>query len=169
MKNRYERIERIGEGAYGVVFKARDVVTNEIVAMKRIRLDAVDGEGIPATALREIGVLRELSCANVVRLDDVVLNQPENRLFLVFEYMHQDLRAFMDSVGEEGMSDALVRSFAYQILNGLGHCHSVSVPCIYAHTHTGAPPAPATHARAHTNLRTETHHASRPKTPKHSH
>lgn len=119
---RYERIERIGEGAYGVVFKARNVVTNELVAMKRIRLDAVEGEGIPATTLREIGALRELACENVVRLDDVV--RSDNRLYLVFEYMEQDLKMYLDSIGPEGMSPRLVRSFAYQMLNGLAYCHA---------------------------------------------
>lgn len=36
---RYQRINKIGEGTYGVVFKARDKITNEIVAVKKIRLD----------------------------------------------------------------------------------------------------------------------------------
>lgn len=50
-KDRYERIERIGEGTYGVVFKARDMVQKEIVALKKIKLENED-EGVPSTAMR---------------------------------------------------------------------------------------------------------------------
>lgn len=58
-KERYERIERIGEGTYGVVFKARDLVQKEIVAVKKIKLENED-EGVPSTAMREISILKEL-------------------------------------------------------------------------------------------------------------
>ena len=61
----YERLEKIGEGTYGVVYKARDLHTNEIVALKRIRLE-VEDEGIPSTALREISLLQELRHPNIV-------------------------------------------------------------------------------------------------------
>eukprot|EP00562_Extubocellulus_spinifer_P035193 CAMPEP_0178693038 /NCGR_PEP_ID=MMETSP0699-20121125/7503_1 /TAXON_ID=265572 /ORGANISM="Extubocellulus spinifer, Strain CCMP396" /LENGTH=163 /DNA_ID=CAMNT_0020338431 /DNA_START=284 /DNA_END=775 /DNA_ORIENTATION=- len=50
---RYQKIEKIGEGTYGVVYKAKDRVTGEIIALKKIRLEAED-EGIPSTAIREI-------------------------------------------------------------------------------------------------------------------
>lgn len=62
---RYKKEERVGEGTYGVVFKARDRKTGEYVALKKIRLEAED-EGIPSTAIREISLLRELNHANVV-------------------------------------------------------------------------------------------------------
>lgn len=51
-------------------------------------------EGVPSTALREISVLRELSHPSVVRLLDVLL--ADSKLFLVFEYMHMDLKKLMD-------------------------------------------------------------------------
>lgn len=53
-------------GTYGVVYKARDVNTEQIVAMKKIRLEAED-EGVPSTAIREISLLKELKNDNVVR------------------------------------------------------------------------------------------------------
>lgn len=62
----YEKLERAGEGTYGVVFKARDRYTNEIVALKKIRLEQED-EGVPSTAIREISFLKELRHDNVVR------------------------------------------------------------------------------------------------------
>lgn len=59
MKDRYERMERIGEGTYGVVFKARDNVQKDTVALKKIKLENED-EGVPSTAMREISILKEL-------------------------------------------------------------------------------------------------------------
>jgi serine/threonine protein kinase len=47
-------------GTYGVVYKAKDLRTNTIVALKKIRLEAED-EGVPSTAIREISLLKELS------------------------------------------------------------------------------------------------------------
>ena len=63
---RYQKLEKIGEGTYGVVYKAKDRVNENIVALKRIRLEAED-EGIPSTAIREISLLKELRHPNIVR------------------------------------------------------------------------------------------------------
>ena len=59
VKDRYERCERLGEGTYGVVFKARDTRMSDYVALKRIKLENED-EGVPSTAMREISILKEL-------------------------------------------------------------------------------------------------------------
>jgi cyclin-dependent kinase len=63
---RYQKLEKIGEGTYGVVYKAKDRKSGLIVALKRIRLEAED-EGIPSTAIREISLLKELRHQNIVR------------------------------------------------------------------------------------------------------
>ena len=62
----FEKVEKIGEGTYGVVYKARNRVTDEIVALKRIRLEQEE-EGVPSTAIREISLLKELKHENIVR------------------------------------------------------------------------------------------------------
>jgi serine/threonine protein kinase len=64
--DKYQKLEKIGEGTYGVVYKARDTTTGELVALKKIRLEAED-EGIPSTAIREISLLKELKHPNIVR------------------------------------------------------------------------------------------------------
>ena len=64
--DKYQKLEKIGEGIYGVVYKARDTTTGELVALKKIRLEAED-EGIPSTAIREISLLKELKHPNIVR------------------------------------------------------------------------------------------------------
>ena len=67
---RYEKLEKIGEGTYGTVFRGTDS-DGRIVALKRIKLDD-DEEGVPSSALREICLLRELHHKNVVKLLDVL-------------------------------------------------------------------------------------------------
>lgn len=64
----YEKVEKIGEGMYGVVYKARDRITNETIALKKIRLEQED-EGVPSTAIREISLLKEMHHGNIVRCD----------------------------------------------------------------------------------------------------
>ena len=62
----YEQVEKIGEGTYGVVYRARDVATGQVIALKKIRLEQEE-EGVPSTAIREISLLKELRHVNVVR------------------------------------------------------------------------------------------------------
>jgi len=62
---RYERLEKLGEGTYGVVYKCRDIKTGEIVALKKIRLEKED-DGVPSTAIREISLLKGIKHPNIV-------------------------------------------------------------------------------------------------------
>mmetsp|Transcript_22198 Transcript_22198/g.44483 ORF Transcript_22198/g.44483 Transcript_22198/m.44483 type:complete len:299 (+) Transcript_22198:87-983(+) len=116
---RYQKLEKVGEGTYGIVYKARDRVTGEIVALKKIRLEAED-EGIPSTAIREISLLKELQHPNIVRLYDVV--HTERKLTLVFEYLDQDLKKYLD-VCDGGLDSPILRSFLHQLLTGVAYCH----------------------------------------------
>lgn len=68
---RYEKIDKLGEGTYGVVYKVRDRQNGMIVALKKIRLENED-EGMPSTAMREIAILKELDHVNIVKLLDVI-------------------------------------------------------------------------------------------------
>ncbi|XP_041438984.1 cyclin-dependent kinase 2 isoform X1 [Xenopus laevis] len=102
----FQKVEKIGEGTYGVVYKARNRETGEIVALKKIRLDT-ETEGVPSTAIREISLLKELNHPNIVKLLDVI--HTENKLYLVFEFLNQDLKKFMDGSNISGISLALVK------------------------------------------------------------
>ena len=63
---RYEVWEEpVGSGTYGVVFRARDRISRRYVALKRIKQD-LSTKGVPSSALREIGLLREMRHRNVV-------------------------------------------------------------------------------------------------------
>lgn len=99
--DKYQKIEKLGEGTYGIVYKAQNKITGEIVALKRIRLDNED-EGIPCTAVREISILKELRHSNVVKLLDIL--HTEKKLTLVFEYLDSDLKKFLDSLGSSNQA-----------------------------------------------------------------
>ncbi|CAH3169426.1 unnamed protein product [Porites lobata] len=117
----FQKLEKIGEGTYGVVYKAMDKETGRTVALKKIRLDT-ESDGVPSTAIREISLLKELNHPNVVRLLDVVHN--DKKLFLVFEFLDRDLKKYMDTLPASGISLALVKSYLYQLLSGIAFCHS---------------------------------------------
>lgn len=57
---KYDKLEKVGEGTYGKVYKAQDKATGQLVALKKTRLE-MDEEGIPPTTLREISLLQMLS------------------------------------------------------------------------------------------------------------
>ncbi|KAI8442357.1 hypothetical protein MSG28_005879 [Choristoneura fumiferana] len=115
------KIEKIGEGTYGVVYKGKNKVTGQFVAMKKIRLEA-DDEGIPSTAIREISLLKELNHPNIVKLEDVLME--ESRLYLIFEFLSMDLKKYMDSLGSGRlMSPGMVKSYLYQINSAILYCH----------------------------------------------
>ncbi|KAI0364869.1 Pkinase-domain-containing protein [Pilatotrama ljubarskyi] len=118
---RYSKIEKIG--TYGVVYKARDINTNTVVAMKKIRLEAED-EGVPSTAIREISLLKELKDENVVRLLDIV--HADQKLYLVFEFLEVDLKRYMENGNKQGrpITPAIVKKFTHQLTSGLLYCHS---------------------------------------------
>jgi len=130
----FQRIEKIGEGAYGIVFKAIDKITNEFVAMKKIRLDT-ESEGVPSTAMREISLLKELDHPAIVQLLDVVYS--EKAMFLVFEHLDKDLKRHLDDYVSSrrqkdpryvgGFPEPLARSYLRQIAEGLAYCHSHGV------------------------------------------
>jgi serine/threonine protein kinase len=119
--NRYKKLEKIGEGTYGAVYKAETVDTKEIVALKRVKLDAED-EGVPGTAIREVSLLRELDHPNIVCLRDVI--HDTNQLFLVFEFLDQDFKRYMYGIRNKGIHPMLIKSYLWQILDGVAYCHS---------------------------------------------
>lgn len=116
----YQKLEKIGEGTYGLVYKAKIKKTSELVALKEIRLESED-EGTPSTAVREVAILKQLQHQNIVQLHDVI--HTETSLTLVFEYLDQDLKNYLDACGEGGIEKYTVKSFLYQLLQGIAYCH----------------------------------------------
>jgi serine/threonine protein kinase len=124
-RNLFEKSETIGSGTYGVVYKGINKETNETIAIKKIKIE-LESEGVPSTALREISILRELKHPNIVELKDVVCS--DNKLYLLFEYLEIDLRKYLESLAEEELLDAeIIKSFTFQILEGVAYCHSKKI------------------------------------------
>ncbi|TFK68931.1 Pkinase-domain-containing protein [Pluteus cervinus] len=121
--DRYAKLEKVDEGTYGVVYKARDEKTGQIVALKKIRLEAED-EGVPSTAIREISLLKELKDENIVRLLDIV--HADQKLYLVFEFLDVDLKRYMETGNQNRtpITPQIVKKFTHQLVSGLLYCHS---------------------------------------------
>jgi len=119
----YQKIEKIGEGTYGVVYKAVYKPENESVALKKIRLEGEE-DGIPSTSLREISVLRELTHPNIVNLIDVIMDV--KKLYLVFEFLYMDLKKYIDDQKSQNsrIDLDLTTSYTFQLLQSLDFCHS---------------------------------------------
>ncbi|XP_078091290.1 cyclin-dependent kinase 17 isoform X2 [Mustelus asterias] len=118
----YVKLDKLGEGTYATVFKGRSKLTDNLVALKEIRLE--HEEGAPCTAIREVSLLKDLKHANIVTLHDII--HTEKSLTLVFEYLDKDLKQYMDDCGSI-MSMHNVTIFLFQILRGLAYCHKRKV------------------------------------------
>ncbi|CAO3657050.1 unnamed protein product [Mucor hiemalis] len=117
--DKYQKIEKLGEGTYGIVYKAQNRETNEVVALKRIRLDNEE-EGVPCTAIRNL-FIEGIKHPNIVRLYNVL--HTEKKLTLVFEYLDSNLKKFLDSYG--GDIDVItLKQLMYQLLKGIAFCHA---------------------------------------------
>ncbi|KAG0432816.1 hypothetical protein HPB47_020492, partial [Ixodes persulcatus] len=91
----YTKLDKLGEGTYAMVFKGKSRLTDNLVALKEIRLE--HEEGAPCTAIREVSLLKDLRHNNIVTLHDIV--HTEKSLTLVFEYLEKDLKQYMDDCG----------------------------------------------------------------------
>src|SRR4051812_23230276 len=88
---RYELLNKQGKGAYGVVFKAVDKKTHEVVALKK-NFDAFQNSTDAQKTYREIMLLQELNGhENIIRLLNVIKAENDKDIYLIFEYMETDL------------------------------------------------------------------------------
>uniref|UniRef100_A0A8B9GW36 cyclin-dependent kinase n=1 Tax=Astyanax mexicanus TaxID=7994 RepID=A0A8B9GW36_ASTMX len=109
----YVKLGKLGEGTYATVFKGRSKLTENLVALKEIRLE--HEEGAPCTAIREVSLLKNLKHANIVTLHDII--HTDRCLTLVFEYL---VRLAFNSCTGSCFSQHI---FMFQLLRGLSYCH----------------------------------------------
>lgn len=117
---RYRMMRKLGEGTYGVVYKALDTQSGKHVAIKKIRLGSEE-EGMPSTALREISILKEIHHPNIVNLLEVI--SKSQKLELVFEFCDCDMKQLWNETKRPFSGDEL-KSMAWQLCNGAAFCHS---------------------------------------------
>ncbi|VVB12008.1 unnamed protein product [Arabis nemorensis] len=119
----FQKQEQIGGGTFSKVFKARDLLRNKTVALKRIRFDLNDSESIKLIA-REIIILRKLDHPNVIKLEGLMLiDRDSSSLYMIFEYMEHDLLGLSSLLGAN-FSEPEVKCYMMQLLRGLDHCHT---------------------------------------------
>ncbi|XP_036042908.1 cyclin-dependent kinase 20 isoform X3 [Onychomys torridus] len=122
--DQYCILGRIGEGAHGIVFKAKHVETGEIVALKKVALRRLE-DGIPNQALREIKALQEIEDSQyVVQLKAVF---PHGAGFvLAFEFMLSDLAEVVRHA-QRPLAPAQVKSYLQMLLKGVAFCHANNI------------------------------------------
>merc|ERR1719411_2432691 len=118
----FEKLNRIGEGTYGIVYRARDTRTGEIVALKKMRMEH-EKDGIPISGLREISILMACSHENIVPLKEIVVGKSLESIFLVMEYCEQDLASLIDNM-QTPFSESQVKCIFTQLLHGLKYLHA---------------------------------------------
>ncbi|KAJ3184828.1 Cyclin-dependent kinase 10 [Gaertneriomyces sp. JEL0708] len=123
--DKYEKLNRIGEGTYGIVYRARSRENGRILALKRIRMEQ-ESEGMPVSSLREIALLRSLRHENIVQVVDVAVGVGLENIFMVMEYCEQDMGNLMDNMVNKGLGyrEPEVKCLLQQLLSGLGYLHS---------------------------------------------
>ncbi|XP_023552103.1 probable serine/threonine-protein kinase At1g54610 [Cucurbita pepo subsp. pepo] len=121
----FEKLDKIGQGTYSNVYRARDLDQKKIVALKKVRFDNLEPESVRFMA-REIHILRRLDHPNVIKLEGLVTSRMSCSLYLVFEYMEHDLAGLASHPGVK-FTEAQVKCYMQQLLRGLDHCHSRGV------------------------------------------
>ncbi|KAJ8452519.1 hypothetical protein Cgig2_000108 [Carnegiea gigantea] len=121
----FEKIDKIGQGTYSNVYKAKDSLTGKIVALKKVRFDNLEPESVKFMA-REILILRRLDHPNIVKLEGLVTSRMSCSLYLVFEYMEHDLAGLAASPDIK-FTEPQVKCYMHQLLSGLEHCHNCGV------------------------------------------
>ena len=115
-EERYQKIKEIGRGAFGEVYEAKDVVGNELVAIKKFNIKNQEN-GIEFSTIRELKILQELSHPNVVKFMNV-FHKKEN-LHLVLELAPYNLR----NLCPLSLSPPSIKSILRQLLEGLSYLH----------------------------------------------
>uniref|UniRef100_A0A3P9HJE7 cyclin-dependent kinase n=2 Tax=Oryzias latipes TaxID=8090 RepID=A0A3P9HJE7_ORYLA len=116
---KYEKLAKIGEGSYGVVFKCRNRDTGQIVAIKKF-VESEEDPVIKKIALREIRMLKQLKHVNLVNLLEVF--RRKRRLHLVFEFCEQTVLNELDR-HPRGVPEAQLKSIVWQTLQAVNFCH----------------------------------------------
>ncbi|EOA32467.1 hypothetical protein CARUB_v10015744mg [Capsella rubella] len=117
----FEKREKIGQGTYSNVFRACEVSTGRVMALKKIRVQNFETENIRFIA-REIMILRRLDHPNIMKLEGIIASRNSNSMYFVFDYMEHDLEGLCSSP-DINFTEAQIKCYMKQLLWGVEHCH----------------------------------------------
>jgi len=117
----YQQLNRIDEGTYGVVFRARDKNTGVVRALKKIKMEK-EREGFPLTALREANILLSMQHPNIVDVTEMVVGHTLDSVFMVMEFADHDLKGLMETMSKP-FSVPEVKCLMLQLLSGVSYLH----------------------------------------------
>uniref|UniRef100_T1IJC7 cyclin-dependent kinase n=1 Tax=Strigamia maritima TaxID=126957 RepID=T1IJC7_STRMM len=114
-------LNRIEEGTYGVVYRARDRRTDEIVALKRLKMEK-EKEGFPITSLREVNTLLKAQHPNIVTVREIVVGSNMDKIYIVMDYVEHDLKSLMETMKQPFIIGE-VKTLMSQLLRAVAHLH----------------------------------------------
>lgn len=127
----YEPSVKLGEGTFGMVIKAKHKKTGDDVALKLIRMDDMEKNGFPITALREIQLLKMLKHENVLGMREIVIrhdpsgNRRLNKVYMSFDFFPHDLAGLLERHEPGYFGLPVYKMWAKQLLEGMFYLHRV--------------------------------------------
>mmetsp|Transcript_5760 Transcript_5760/g.6258 ORF Transcript_5760/g.6258 Transcript_5760/m.6258 type:complete len:403 (-) Transcript_5760:36-1244(-) len=117
----FAKVNRIEEGTFGVVYKAKDKQTGEIVALKKVKMQK-EKEGFPLTSLREVDILLKCKHPHIVDVKEIVIGPNINSIYIVMEFLDHDLKALMEDM-KSPFKIGEVKTLMLGLLQGLEYLH----------------------------------------------
>ncbi|XP_071839954.1 uncharacterized protein [Apostichopus japonicus] len=117
----FEHLNKIEEGTYGVVYRAREKRNDEIVALKRLKMEK-EKEGFPITSLREINTLLKAQHVNIVTVREIVVGSNMDKIYIVMDYVEHDLKSLMETM-KQPFTIGETKCLVQQLLRGVNHLH----------------------------------------------
>lgn len=119
MQSKYEVLEVVGEGAFGIVMKCRNKETNEIVAIKKFK--GIEEEIVQKSMIRELQALKRLKHENIVQLKDCF--KKKNQLYLAIEFLPKNLLKLLED-NKNGLDQCLIMKIMFQLAKALIYMHN---------------------------------------------
>lgn len=126
----YEVLGKLGEGTFGEVLRARSKKSGSVVALKKILMHN-EKDGFPITALREIKLLKLLSHPNILKLEEMAVeqhNKPADKrkravMYMVMPYMDHDLSGLLENPKVK-LQESHIKCYMLQLLEGVRYLHN---------------------------------------------
>ncbi|EFA10357.1 cyclin-dependent kinase 11B isoform X1 [Tribolium castaneum] len=120
----FQCLNRIAEGTYGVVYRFRDKRTDDIVALKKLKMEK-EKEGFPITSLREINTLLKGQHPNIVTVREIVVGSNMDKIFIVMDYVEHDLKSLIEMMRrkDQHFTPGEVKCLLKQLLAAVAHLH----------------------------------------------